>query len=152
MTFCKKAEKMCFFMISLLYDSNGNPKHESAAQLLFYGIADSYCIANDVDLSRECNAGRGPVDFKLSRGAVDKVIVEVKLTSNSKLKQGIAKQVPTYMAQEKTKKAIYLVIDNGHEKAFNNLIKFYNTLDKNIKEKIECIYIDGTAKPSASNA
>ena len=34
----------------LLYDSNRTPKHERAAQLLFYGIADSYCIANNIDL------------------------------------------------------------------------------------------------------
>lgn len=34
----------------LLYNSNGTPKHESAAQLLFYGIADSYCDAKQVNL------------------------------------------------------------------------------------------------------
>lgn len=65
-----------------MYDSTGKSKHESAAQLLFYGVADSYCAANNIDLSPESNAGRGPVDFKLSRGSTDKVIVEVKLTSN----------------------------------------------------------------------
>jgi hypothetical protein len=52
----------------LLYEKNGNPKHESAAQLLFFGIASSYCEANNLDLSPESDAGRGPVDFKLSRG------------------------------------------------------------------------------------
>ncbi|HEY6804431.1 MAG TPA: hypothetical protein VI306_12715 [Pyrinomonadaceae bacterium] len=46
---------------SLLYDSSGKPKKEEAAQKLFYGIADAYCEANDLDLSREANAGRGPV-------------------------------------------------------------------------------------------
>lgn len=39
----------------LLYDSNKKPKHERAAQLLFFGIADSYCSANNIDLSREIN-------------------------------------------------------------------------------------------------
>lgn len=53
----------------LLYNSNGTSKHESAAQLLFYGIADSYCDANNIDLTKEGNSGRDPVDFKLSRGA-----------------------------------------------------------------------------------
>lgn len=136
----------------LLYDSTGKPKHESAAQLLFYGIADSYCVANNIDLSPESNAGRGPVDFKLSRGTTDKVIVEVKLTSNPQLKHGIEKQVPIYMAQEKTKKAIYLVIDNGHPKTTENFTKLYNSLDKDIKNKICCIFIDGTRKMSASRA
>lgn len=47
---------------SLLY-ANGKPKHEEAAQLVFYGVADSYCEANNLDLTREPNAGRGPVDL-----------------------------------------------------------------------------------------
>ena len=137
---------------NLLYDSTGKSKHESAAQLLFYGIADSYCAANNIDLSPESNAGRGPVDFKLSRGSTDKVIVEVKLTSNPQLKHGIEKQVPIYMAQEKTKKAIYLIIDNGHPKTTESFIKFYNALGQEIKSKISCFIIDGTKKPSASKA
>lgn len=136
----------------LLYDSDRAPKHERAAQLLFYGIADSYCIANDIDLSRECNGGRGPVDFKLSRGAADKVTVEVKLTSNGQLKHGVAKQLPIYMAQENTHRTIYLIIDNGHPRALENFFKFYNNLDMQLKSKIDIIVIDGTFKPSASNA
>lgn len=136
----------------LLYNPDGSPKHESAAQLLFYGIADSYCNANNIDLTREGNNGRGPVDFKLSRGALDKVVVEVKLTSNSQLRHGIEKQLPIYMTQEKTKKAIYLIIDNGHAKALNNFLDFYNDLKIDEKEKIPYIIIDGTKKPSASKS
>lgn len=137
---------------ALLYDENKKTKHESAAQLLFYGIADAYCTANDVDLSRECNAGRGPVDFKLSRGAKDKIVVEVKLTSNNQLIHGISTQVQIYMKQEKTQKAIYLIIDTGHEKALEKFIKYYNDLDTSTKKKIEYIIIDATDKPSASKA
>ena len=136
----------------LLYNPDGTSKHESAAQLLFYGIADSYCRANDIDLTREGNNGRGPVDFKLSRGLSDKVVVEVKLTSNSQLKHGIEKQLPIYMKQEKTKKAVYLIIDNGHEKALGNFLKFYNDLKVEEKEKIPYIIVDGTKKPSASKS
>lgn len=136
----------------LLYNSSGTPKHESAAQLLFYGIANSYCDANDIDLTREGNNGRGPVDFKLSRGAADKVIVETKLTSNSQLRHGIEIQLPIYMKQEKTKQAIYLIIDNGHPKALKHFIAFYNELDKEIKRKISYFIIDATIRPSASKA
>ena len=134
----------------LLYDSTKKPKHERAAQLLFFGIADAYCTSNNIDLSRECNAGRGPVDFKLSRGAQEKIIVEIKLTSNNQLKHGVDIQVPIYMSQESVKKAIYLIIDNGHPKAVENYIKFYNSLG--VSEKIHCFIIDGTPKESASTA
>ena len=43
-------------------------------QAIFFGVADSYCDANNIDLTKEGNNGRGPVDFKLSRGANDKRI------------------------------------------------------------------------------
>ena len=136
----------------LLYDDKGYVKHESAAQLLFYGIADSYCTANNIDISRENNNGQGPVDFKLSVGAVNKVLVEIKLTSNSQLLHGIQTQLPIYMQQEHTKKAIYLVIENGHRKRLEELQDYYNGLDKTEKEKIKLIVIDGTPKESASRA
>ena len=139
-------------LYKLLYDTNGKPKHESAAQLLFYGIADSYCDANNIDITKEGNNGRGPVDFKLSRGAREKVIVETKLTSNAQLRHGVETQVPIYMEQEKTKKAIYLVIDNGHPTALKNYIDFYNALDRETKGKISYMLIDATPKPSASKA
>lgn len=136
----------------LLYDSTGKPKHEPAAQLLFFGIADSYCKANDIDLSREINNGRGPVDFKLSKGANEKVLVEVKLSSNPQLEHGILTQLPIYMAQEDTKRAVYLIIDNGHKKKIDKLIEVYNKLSDIQKEKIKIILIDSTIKPSASKA
>lgn len=136
---------------ALLYD-NKKPKHESAAQLLFFGIADAYCTANNIDLSRECNAGRGPVDFKLSKGAEDKIVVEVKLTSNNQLIHGLLTQLPIYMEQEKTQKGIYLIIDTGHEKALEKFTKFYNSLEMSVKKKIQFIVIDATDKQSASKA
>ena len=52
----------------LLYNSDGTRKRESAAQLVFFGIASSYCAANDLDITPEANSGRGPVDFKFSKG------------------------------------------------------------------------------------
>lgn len=135
----------------LLYDGK-KPKHEPAAQLLFLGIADTYCKANDIDLSPETNKGRGPIDFKLSRGYTKKVLVEVKLSSSNQLEHGFDKQLPIYMAQEETQRAIYLIIDNGHPKKVENFIKKYNKLDANIKNKIKYIVVDGTLKPSASVA
>ncbi len=136
----------------LLYDENKKPKHERAAQLLFFGVSDSYCSANNIDLTRESNSGRGPVDFKLSKGAVDKIVVEIKLTSNPQLKHGIEKQLPIYMKQEQTVKAIYLIIDNGNAKSLENFYRFYNDLDTKLKSKIDVIVIDGTYKVSASKA
>ena len=52
------------------------------------------------------------------------------------------------MKQEKTKQAIYLIIDNGHPKALEHFIAFYNE----IKRKISYFIIDATMRPSASKA
>jgi hypothetical protein len=133
----------------LLYDDKYKPKHESAAQLLFFGIADSYCKANNIDISREPNNGHGPVDFKLSKGYKEKVVVEIKLTSNSQLLHGIQTQLPMYMEQENTNKAIYLIIDNGNRSRLDKFQDYYNTMRNN---KIICYLIDGNIQESASKA
>src|SRR5450830_1480838 len=43
----------------LLWDGS-NPKSEKAAQLIYFGIADSYCKANNIDISPEVHSGGGP--------------------------------------------------------------------------------------------
>ena len=122
------------------------------AQLLYFCIAKSYCSAYNIDITREGNNGHGPVDFKFSRGYHDKVLIEVKLTSNSRLTHGIKTQLPIYMKQENAQKAIYLIIDTGHPKALKNFEAFYHTLDADLKNKIEYLVIDATPKKSASKA
>jgi len=48
------------------------------------------------DVNREVNNGRGPVDFAVSRAALDKTLIEFKLGSNSHLKRNLEKQVAIY--------------------------------------------------------
>ena len=67
-------------------------------------------FASPSDVSREANEGRGPVDFKASRGAHDKTLVEFKLASNSKLAQNLAKQVEIYKKAHDTDKAIKVIL------------------------------------------
>lgn len=53
-------------LYEVLYKENGVPRREVFAQRLFYAIADAYCAANNIDLSREPDAGNGPVDSSLA--------------------------------------------------------------------------------------
>ena len=62
------------------------------------------------DASAEVNDGRGPVDFKISRGALDKTLIEMKLAKNTKLKQNLEKQLPIYQAASGAKKGIKVII------------------------------------------
>lgn len=139
----------------LLYDQKTNPKHEEAAQLLFFGISSKICEINDIDLSREINNGRGPVDFKLSIGQKNKLLIETKLSSNKNLITGFTTQLKIYMKQENSDKAIYLIIrvesaDKNNDKRVDEFIDIYNKLSEDIKKRIQYIIIDGTPKLSAT--
>jgi hypothetical protein len=136
-------------LCSLFYNSDGTLKHEKAAQLLFYGIADGYCKQSGIMIARESDAGRGPVDFKFGSNMENSVLVELKKSTNtSGLKNGILKQLPTYMKAEGAKRAIYIVIDVGYTIAAVQNLKDINQLINGAKIKV--MHIDGTIKPSAS--
>ena len=95
---------------SLLWNDNETPKPEPASQFLFHGIVRSYCEANDIDISKEPNIGRGPVDFKVSSGFKQRALIEVKLAKNSKFWNGLKKQLPKYLQAEEVKDGRFLVI------------------------------------------
>jgi len=62
------------------------------------------------DVSREVNDGRGPADFKISNGALDKTIVEMKLASNTALARNLEKQVEIYQKASDAESAIKVII------------------------------------------
>lgn len=133
----------------LFYNNDGTVKHEKAAQLLFYGIADAYCDSNGILIARESDSGRGPVDFKFGTKMENSVLVELKKSTNtSGLTKGIEKQLPQYMKSEKSKRAIYLVLDVGYTKAAIDRLKEVNAKIKGAAIKI--IHVDATPKVSAS--
>src|SRR5262249_49915419 len=72
---------------------NGEPlRREKDLQILF-----RLCwFGTPSDVSREVDDGRGPADFKISRGSGDKTIVEFKLASNTQLKKNLEKQAEIY--------------------------------------------------------
>ncbi len=127
------------------------PRHERYSQLLFYSTADSYCNANDLDINREPNAGSGAVDFKFSRGYKARMLVEIKLSSHSRLIHGFEKQLPAYGESESTKRCLYVVIQvTESNRQIKNLQKYREQL---LKEGIAVpliIVIDGRVRSSAS--
>lgn len=136
---------------SLLYETSGKPKREEAAQLLLFGIADAYCGANDLDLSREANAGRGSVDFKLSHGQEAKVLVEVKLDTNPNLVHGFETQLAEYGLSERTPATVYMVIDvGGPENRIRDLLEAARSANAAGHHVPEIVVVDGLPKAPAS--
>lgn len=136
---------------AVLWDADGSRRNERFAQLLFYAVADSYCSANNLDLSREPNAGRGPVDFKVTRGQEARITVEIKYTSNSHLKRGFENQLPLYNAAERTHDSIFLVIQNTESiNALERVQALRRDLLNEGREAPDLILVDGRSKPSAS--
>ena len=103
------------------------------------------------DVSPETNDGRGPVDFKISRGSQDKTLVEFKLASNSKLKQNLAKQVEVYKKAHDTDKAIKVILffTYNEEQRVRAILK---ELDLENEKYMVLIDARNDNKPSASNA
>lgn len=139
-------------MYWLLYNDNNDFREEKAAQLLFYMMAHFYCVANNIDLSRECDPGVGELDFKLSRGFNKKVLIEVKKASNSSLLSGFLKQLPAYEKAERTVDSFYLVIKDKESASSNikKLLDHKKELDHQRKKCPEIIIVDAIKKPSAS--
>jgi hypothetical protein len=108
-------------------------------------------FATDSDVSREVNDGRGPADFKASRGARDKTIVEFKLAKNSQLKRNLQKQTKIYAKASDARKAITVIIYFSRQE----LARVQKILkDLSLADNADVVLIDARKdnKPSGSKA
>jgi len=125
---------------------NGAPiKKEDDLQILFRLV----WFGTKSDVNREVNNGRGPADFKISRGSQDKTIVEFKLARNKHLKNNLQNQIKIYKKANATQKGLCVIVYFTEEE-FLKVRKILNE----ISSETEVILIDARAdnKPSASKA
>ena len=121
--------------------------NEKDVQLCF-GLA---FIGSEYDVNREVNNGRGPVDFKVSKGSFDKSLIEVKLASNSHLKRNLQKQVEIYEKANGTRTSVKMIV--GY--TANDLGRVERILDElKLTREEAIVVIDARAdnKPSGSKA
>ncbi|CAN5689449.1 hypothetical protein BH23PAT2_BH23PAT2_08670 [soil metagenome] len=138
----------------LLRNDNGTPRRERAAQALFRSSLIHYCRANNIDLTGEANAGRGPVDFKFSQGWKNRVVVEIKRANNTQFWDGLQVQTPQYMKSEEVDYGIFVPviqrdIDTKREKNIKSISK---EVSNKISKTIDVITIDSRKKSSASKS
>ena len=131
-----------------LFYLKGNPiKRESDLQTLFRLT----WFATSFDVNSEVNNGRGPVDYKISKGAKDQSLVEFKLASNTGLRRNLEHQVKIYEKANNTQSSIKVIM------CFSDLeyLKVQNILhDLKLSKRESIILIDANSKnkPSASTA
>ncbi len=128
----------------------GSRNEEKVVQKTLHGSASYYCKINDLDISPEPNSGRGPVDFKISRGG-DKTVIEIKLTANKDCLHGFEVQIEEYAKSEETDNKIFIVVDNGRSSnRINQVEASYEERLKNGEKPATIIVIDAKPKDSAS--
>lgn len=131
-----------------IFYHNGKPiKKEEDIQIL-YRLVWHY---TGFDVSREVNDGRGPADYKISKGAKDKTIVEMKLASNSGLARQLANQAEIYQKASDAGVAFKVVVFfTLTEKS--RIEKVMRELGIEKSKKIYLIDARDDNKPSASKA
>ena len=130
-----------------LFYAKGKPiKREADLQVIYRLV----WYGSDLDVNREVNNGRGPVDYKISYGKKNSTLVEFKLASNSKLKQNLAKQVEVYKAASETERAIKVIMFFS-EKEYEKICAILNELELVSCEDIILIDARDDNKESASN-
>ncbi len=86
---------------------NGKPIEREQDLHIMYRLT---WFESPLDVTREANDGRGPVDFKIARGSNDKTLIEFKLAKNSQLKRNLAKQTLIYEKASDAHRSIKVIV------------------------------------------
>lgn len=95
----------------VIQESNSRSR-EKTVQRTIHAVALVFCKKYNWDISPETDSGRGPVDFKISRGS-DKTVLEVKLSSNPDCVHGLEVQIEEYAKAEATDKKVFILVNTG---------------------------------------
>ncbi len=91
-------------------DEHTKPRIEKIVQAIAGAMWVDSCKAANVDLSREANVGRGPVDFKFSAGWQCRALLEVKLLRSTKVIRRAEAQLPQYLRGEQVSCGHYVCV------------------------------------------
>jgi hypothetical protein len=131
----------------IFYHDGKAIQRESDLQIIFRFV----WFGSPSDVGTEANDGRGPVDYKISRGAKGKTLIEMKLAKNSGLERNLRNQLPIYQAASGAEHGIKAIIFFSAEEQARVL----GILDKlGILGHRDIVLIDARAdnKPSGSKA
>lgn len=127
---------------------NGQPIERELDLQILYRLT---WYGTSYDVSREVNDGRGPADYKISKGARDKSLVEMKLASNSSLERNLKNQTIVYQkASDATKSVTIIICWSANDQ--RNVQRILKTLRREGDASIVVIDARLDGKPSGSKA
>lgn len=133
---------------TIFYGKNGQViAKESDIQVMFRLV----WFGSPSSVDREVNNGRGPVDYKISRGAIDTSLVEFKLAKNKHLKQNLKKQLEIYKEANNNTRGFFVIVYFS-ESELIRVRKIFKELGISEDENIILIDARSDNKPSASIA
>ena len=123
---------------------------EKTVQRTLHAIALGFCKKYNWDISPETDSGRGPEDFKISRGC-DKTVIEIKLTSNPDCVHGLEVQIEEYAKAENTDNKLFVLVNTGqNENRINSVLKKHEEMLAAGLNPAKVLVIDAKRKNSAS--
>lgn len=131
----------------IFYDDNGNAVEREKDIQIMYRLV---WFGTPSDAGTEANDGRGPVDFKISRGR-EKTLVEMKLAKNTKLEMNLKKQTEIYQASSDAQRAIKAIVYFS----YTQLTRVQRILKRlGLEDSKDIVLIDARKdnKPSGSRA
>ena len=131
-----------------LFYINGQPVQREVDLHVMFRLT-WFANTADLDLNAEVNNGRGPVDFKVSKGKKNSNLVEFKLAKNTSLEKNLQHQVKIYEKASDTTTSIKVIMyfsDFELQRVMEILKRLKLTGCKDI------VLIDASPKVSASKA
>jgi hypothetical protein len=140
-------------LVRALWTPSGAPQDERGVQSVLQAFLHQTCRISNVDLSKEVDAGNGPVDFKLSIGSTS-TLVEVKLLGNPRLRHGARRQLPRYLQGENALCGFLLCV-GFTDKDFDpdrieRVRQDCSETSRDWDLRVRPIFVDARRRPSAS--
>lgn len=137
-------------------DDRTTHRKEKIAQAMAGIMWRADCRASNVDISKEVNMGRGPVDFKFSQGWNRRALIEVKFIESSHFFTGASRQLPQYLEIEQIECGFYLAVGftdaDFSEERLQRVTDTCSALSDQKDVSIKAVFVDARAstKKSAS--
>ena len=138
--------------------NDGNTRHrpEKIVQVIARSTWIEHCRAKDIDISREADCGRGPVDFKFARGWSMRGLIEVKHIPSSQFAHGAETQLPIYLKGELARFGVYLCVGYSDQDLNPDRLELVtdacNAIASQGNTRIVPVFVDARPKASASKA